>query len=147
MAAMLLAGCQLTSPIQTAQPYEPADGVSVDLGTVVIRDLLVVASAKGTAGVLSGLIVNKGDAPVTVSIGAADGTPVTAQVGPRSATRLSGGTGTPAAPLANVASDPGGMVELNVNTPAGGTDQVTVPVLPPTGYYSTLTAAPTAPAG
>ena len=41
-AAFGLSGCQVTNPIQTDQPYTPADGVAVDLSKVQIRNLVVV---------------------------------------------------------------------------------------------------------
>lgn len=141
--AVGLAGCQLTSPLTTQLAYDPADGVSVQLGEVTVRDLLVVAGAKGGPGTLSGFVVNSGDEDVTVSIGAADAAPVTAQVEANSALKLTGGDGPQTPPLPSVAADPGGIVELNVGTPTAGTETVAVPVLPPRGYYATVTSAPT----
>jgi len=58
------------SPIQTSVPYQPADGVAVDLGEVQVRDLVVIAGAKGEVGTLSGMVLNNGTEPVTVTFAA-----------------------------------------------------------------------------
>jgi len=142
---LAVTGCQVLSPQQTMKPYQPAEGISVTLGDIEIRNLLVVSSAKDAPGVLSGFVLNKSASPISLSIGVGEGTPVTADVDARSTTRLSGGDGVSVAPLATVASAPGGLVQLNISTPSGGTEQVQVPVVLPNEYFSTLTpsAAPT----
>ena len=58
--ALALSGCQVTSPQQTTVPYQPADGVNVVLGDVKVNDLVVITSAKGKEGVLSGQVINNG---------------------------------------------------------------------------------------
>ena len=73
VAVLALSGCQLESPIQTNVPYQPADGVAVDLGDVQVRDLVIVTDAKGGVGTLSGLVVNKSAEPVTVTFATGPG--------------------------------------------------------------------------
>ena len=65
--ALALSGCQVTSPQQTTVPYQPADGVNVVLGDVKVNDLVVVPSAKGKEGVLSGQVINNGPQAATVT--------------------------------------------------------------------------------
>ena len=69
---VVLSGCQVASPIQTNVPYQPADGVAVDLGDVQIRDLVVVSGAKGEVGTLSGMVVNQGASRVTITFATGD---------------------------------------------------------------------------
>jgi len=139
----LLSGCQVMSPIQTNVPYQPADGVAVDLGEVQIRDLVVVSGAKGEVGTLSGMVVNQGNSPITITFAAGATGPPTSAVAPAdSQTRLSGVEGTTPATLPAIGVAPGGILKVTVSTPASGTSEVLVPVLLPDGYYATITPAP-----
>ena len=141
--ALALSGCQVMSPIQTNVPYQPADGVAVDLGDVQIRDLVVIAGAKGEVGTLSGLVVNKGTESVTVTFAAGTGgSSAQADIPAGTATRLSGVEGATPVTLPGIAAAPGGIVKVTVSTPAAGAPEVSVPVLLPTGYYSTITPPP-----
>ena len=141
--AAVLSGCQVMSPIQTTVAYQPANGVAVDLGAVQIRDLVVVSRAKGEVGTLSGMVVNTGTEPVTISFAAgANGGSVMAQAPSDSQTRLSGVAGTTPVTLPSIDAAAGGIVRLTVSTPVGGASEVSVPVLLPDGIYATITPAP-----
>ena len=138
------------SPIQTNGSYQPADGVAVDLGDVQIRDLVVVSSAKGEVGTLSGMVVNNGTGPVTITFAAgapsaagATGDSVSAVAPAGAQTRLSGVAGTQPITLPSIPAAPGDIVKVTVSTPADGGSEVSVPVLLPDGYYATITPAPT----
>ncbi|MHB1474002.1 MAG: hypothetical protein ACYCV4_10315 [Dermatophilaceae bacterium] len=142
-AAVTLSGCQVMSPIQNTASYQLANGVAVDLGDVLIRDLVVVSGAKGEVGTLSGMVVNKGTAPVTITFATgATGGSATAQAPADSETRLSGVEGTEPVTLPNIAAAPGGIIKVTVSTPASGASEVPVPVLLPNGYYASITPAP-----
>jgi hypothetical protein len=142
-AAAVLSGCQVMSPIQTTVTYQPANGVAVDLGDVQIRDLVVVSRAKGEVGTLSGMVVNNGTEPVTISFAeGASGGSVMAQAPADKQTRLSGVPGTAPVTLPSIDAAPGGIVKLTVSTPAGGASEVSVPVLLPDGIYANITPAP-----
>jgi hypothetical protein len=145
--AVGLSGCQVMSPIQTDVPYQSADGVSVDLGDVQIRDLVVIAAAKGAVGTLSGLVLNQGAEQVTVTFStdpaaSATGDTAHADIPAGAAVRLSGVDGATPVTLPRVATAPGGIIGVTVSTPAAGAPVVSVPVLLPTGYYSTITPPP-----
>jgi len=131
------------SPMQTAMPYQPADGVAVDLGDVQIRDLLIIAGAKGEVGVLSGMVVNKGKqaAVITFRAGSGGGA-ATREIPAGRQARLSGVEGTAPVTLPDISAAPGGMVRLTVGTPAGGNPEVSVPVMLPDGIYSGITPGP-----
>lgn len=141
-AALGLSGCQLTNPIQTTQPYTPADGVAVDLSQVQIRDLVVVAEKKGGPGTLSGSVVNRGGQQVSITFAGEGGATADLQVPAYSTERLSG---TNQVSLSTVNAEPGGVTTLQVTTQGAGTNIVQVPVVAAQGYYQTLapTAAPT----
>jgi hypothetical protein len=140
--ALTLSGCQVMSPIQTNATYQPSDGVAVDLGDVQIRDFVVVSGAKGDVGTLSGMVVNNGTKPVTITFAAGADKFVSAVAPANSQTRLSGIEGTNAITLPNIAAAPGGILQVTVSTPAAGGSEVAVPVLLPDGYYATLKPAP-----
>lgn len=145
-ALLALSGCQAMSPIRTDVPFQPADGVAVDLGDVQIRDLVVIASARGEVGTLSGLVVNKGTEPVTITFatGTADGSGPAAQanIPAGEAARLSGVEGTTPVTLPSIDAAPGDMIKMIISTPAAGASEVSVPVLPPTGHYTSITPPP-----
>ena len=139
--ALALSGCQLTSPQQTMMPYQPADGVDITLGSVTVNDLVIISSAKGQQGVLSGQIANNGGQPATVTISAPGAPAVTKRLEAGSMTRLSGESGTSPATLPSVSVEPGALMNLTIGTSAAGSNVVGVPVLVPSLYYSTLTPA------
>ena len=134
-AALGLAGCQLTSPIQTDVPYLSADGVNVDLQDVQIRNLLVIAEAKDGKGTISGAVVNRGSEPVTITFAGEGGTSATFSVPAYGQEQIS--QESPVS-LSTVAAEPGGIATLQVGTTASGGNVVKVPVLLPEGYYETL---------
>jgi hypothetical protein len=135
--ALALSGCQVTSPQQTTVPYQPADGVNLTLGDVKVNDLVVITSAKGKEGVLSGQVI---------TFAAPGGGPqLTKKVAAGSSAGLSGEAGVSPVTLPTVSVEPGSMLDLTIGTSAAGTDQVAVPVLLPDLYYSSITpAAPSA---
>jgi len=139
--AALLAGCSVNSPVQTQLPYQPSDGVQVNLGTITISDLLVVAKGADAPGRVSGLIRNTTATPQTLTITSPDGSTSKTEVPPGPPLDLAAPPG--AVVLAKAGAPAGGLVQLKLSTPSSGTDSVGVPVLLPELYYATLT--PTAP--
>jgi hypothetical protein len=141
-AALALSACQTQSPIQTDVTYDPADGVPVDLGAVQLRDLVVISSGKGEAGVLSAAASNSGSSSTRIAFALASGSPVYAEVPAGSQERLSGTTQVqlPSVPVA-----PGDVVKLTVQSPDAPAAVVDVPVLPPKDHYATMspTSVPT----
>jgi len=141
-AALGLSGCQTTNPIQTDEPYTPADGISVDLSQVQIRNLVIVGESKGGAGTLSGSVVNSGSQSATVTFAGEGGASAQVQVPAYGQESLSSSS---PVTLSTVNAGPGGVATLQVTTQGAGTNIVQVPVLPADGYYKTLapTASPT----
>lgn len=151
-AALGLSACQMTSPVTTDMIYDPADGVSVNVGDIAVRDLLIVSEGDGAPGIVSGLVVNNSAEPTDVTlVVSADGraTPLspTVSVPAGGAVRLDGQssgdsdetTGPVSIPAVAVA--PGGNVEILVQTASGQADSALTPVLLPEGYYSDLVSS------
>lgn len=142
-AALTLSACQITSPVTTDMGYDPADGVSVDVGDVAVRDLLVVSEGDGAPGIVSGLVVNNSAEPVEVTLavnveGQMTALSPVATVPAGQAVRLDGqGSegGTPVT-LPAVPVGAGGNLDIVVQTSLGAADSSLVPVLLPEGPYS-----------
>ena len=141
-AALALSACQTQSPIQTDVPYVAADGVPVDLGSVQLRDLLVISGGKDKPGVLSAAVSNTSGDAQRIGFSLAQGQPVYAEVPAYSERRLSDATQVqlPAVPV-----NAGDVVTLSVQTASAPAVVVVVPVVKASGYYATLapTTAPT----
>ena len=142
--AALASGCMVFNPVQTDVPYQPADGISAEVGNLAVRDLLLVGG-DGQAAVVSGGVVNLGDEPIRVQFvpqeqaGSGGGSEV--EVGPRQQVNLAD----KGLQLGGVTAKPGTLVPVAVTAQPGGTTIVDVPVLAAQGPYATLTPAPAAP--
>ncbi|CCH78252.1 conserved exported hypothetical protein [Nostocoides japonicum T1-X7] len=146
-AGVGLSGCAAMSPVQTQESYQPADGVALNLGSIRIDNLLVVAPTKGGPGTVSASVVNDTGQPVAIEF--ADKTSgATAQFAapPGVATPVSADSNL--VQLASVSAGPGSNITMTVTTATTGTAQVTVPVLATQSFFQTLlpTQAPTTPA-
>ena len=141
--AALASGCMVFNPVQTDVPYEPADGVSAEVGDLAVRDLLLVGGG-GQAAVVSGGVINLGTEPIRVQVvpqeqaGPGGGSEI--QVGPREQVNLA----EQGLQFEALAAEPGTIVPVAVTAQPGGTTIVDVPVLAATGPYATMTAAPAA---
>src|SRR3954447_19184221 len=143
--AVVTTGCQVTNPVQTNAPYQPADGVQADVGQLAVRDLVLVGNGTRPV-VISGSAYNYGNQDLTVQIAP--------QPDPNATTPPSGSElqlrpyeqvdlSTKGLQLTGITTRPGGLVPMTLTSSAGGTTVVRVPVLPVSGYYSTVTPAPT----
>lgn len=138
-AGVLLSGCQIISPRQTDEMYDAGDGVSVDVGPLQVRNLVVVGSGKDGPGVVSAAVGNLGDKDATITFAAGEGgAPVQATVPAYGSANLSmdGSKVT----IDQVPGQPGDVVVLQVGAD-GVTSPVNVPIVPATGYYEKLAAS------
>lgn len=149
VATLLAAGCGVFSPVQTDYAYIPADGVSLSIPGLDLRNLAIITDGAGADGVLIGQAINSGAESVEVMFGlpGADGS--LASAGGRAAVpAYSGATlsdATTAVGLGAVPAAPGEMTRLIVTTQDAGQNVVLVPVLARDTYYSDLaTPAPSA---
>lgn len=142
-AALTLSACQISSPVTTDMNYDPADGVSVDVGDVVVRDLLVVSEGNGAPGVVSGLVVNRSTEGAEVTLAVNSGGQMVAlqpavTVEPGQAVRLDGrgeGGSGQAVQIGAVDAGPGGTQAIVVQTSAGEAGSGLAPIVLPEGPY------------
>ncbi len=134
--ALLLSGCQVISPRQTDVMYDAADGVSVDVGAVQVRNLVVVADKKGGPGTISGAVANPGSTAVELTFATSETSSVKQKVEPGQTLNLSVGGAKVTLPVVDAA--PGDVVVVTVGDAATGPAPVNVPVVPATGYYQGL---------
>lgn len=133
-AALVLTGCSATNPIQTLGQYDASDGLGAEVGDVQLLNMLVVAEAEGSAGVLSGALSNRSSDDQDVTLTVAGGEPVDLDVAAGSSVLL-GATDAPTGYTSEqvgvdaVDAPPGGLTTLTVTTSRGGTVKIQVPVL------------------
>jgi len=65
-------GCAMITYQATTEKYDPSDGISADIGTLDLRNVLVV-SEDGEDGNLVMTVVNTGEDDVTLGVQVADG--------------------------------------------------------------------------
>lgn len=135
---VLTAGCTIFSPLQTDIISPAGDGVNADLGTVALRNLVVVAQSKDAPALITGALINQSTQKIDVGFSlqnAATQTPVMLSLDPGEAKPLNG------LQIAGAGATPGAMVEVMVATPDAGNKLVNTPVLPPRagGPYATVT--------
>ncbi|MDN5797312.1 MAG: hypothetical protein L0H79_16365 [Intrasporangium sp.] len=138
------AGCMVFSPVQTDVPYAPADGIQTNLGSVAIRDLVLVTNGSGEA-MVSGGLVNQSAQAVTLQFapqlegGSTSGTEIQLQPSERVNLAEQG------LQLTGVAAKPGRVIPVQVTSSTAGTTLLNVPVMAAEGYYATVTptAVPT----
>ena len=134
----LLAGCQLISPRQTDEMYDAGDGVSVNVGPLQLRNVVLVSDKLGAAGVVSAAVGNPTSEDIALSVtGAGEGNSAQVTIPKNSTVNLSmdGNKVT----LAKVDAEPGSMTQLTFASAQAGNSPVGVPVVPATGYYADLT--------
>ncbi len=146
-----LSACSFTNPKTTATTYAAADGTNdqiIDEATgasVELRNMLLVAQEEDGPGTLVGVAANTGAQPVRVTFTVLDGDGQSVGTG----TVLAGsgeltsiGTDGTAVRVASVPVPPGANLTLVVETPAGGSQRMTLPVLAAEGPYADLLAGP-----
>lgn len=141
MAAVTLSACQWTSPVVTMKSYDPADGVSTQIGSLHLNNVLVISNSKGGPGNVVGLAVNGAAAPAQISVstleaGQSGGTGAQISV-PANGTAQLTPAQDKALALPSVDVPPGAAVQLLIRT-GGGQAVLDVPVLPAEGVYAKL---------
>ncbi len=136
-ASLLVSGCAVFSPVQTDEPYIPADGVPLDIQGLSLRNLAVVTTTAGGDGVLVGQVVNETSSAVDVLFGIQGGAPASA---PTTVAAYSGDTISDSAEQVQltISQPAGAMVMLTVTTREAGANVVNVPVLLDNRFYEGL---------
>lgn len=140
-----LSGCSHFSPVQSVQPYTPADGVVANLGPLAVRNLLIVSAGADQPGVLSGALINTGTTEVAVTFTTAGSTAASdpVQVPAGRLVTLGDGSGAIHIQISAVQAPPGALEQVAVATPETGPSTLQVPVLSPNLQYATITPTPT----
>lgn len=126
IAMLAAAGC---SPIVTAEPYAPSDGIRVVLGSSFsAANLLIISAAQGEPGALVGGLTNSTDAATTVTLSPEGASEATVRV-PAGATVLLGGDDASPLEIDSVDVAPGSVLPVTISTPEGGSESVQIPVL------------------
>ncbi|WP_090031286.1 hypothetical protein [Cellulomonas marina] len=141
-AVLALAGCTATNPVTTNVSYDPSDGIGVTVGTVYAQNLLVLTTAEGEPGVLVGAFTNESSDAVDVSLELPGGESDSLDLAAAEAVYL-GTEDDEGIAIDTVPAAPGGLVDVTMSTPEGGSQTVRVPVLDGTlPEYATLVPTP-----
>jgi hypothetical protein len=137
-ASLLVSACGVFSPVQTDEPYIPADGVPLSIPGLELRNLAIVTATEGGPGVVVGQVVNDTGSSVDVTFGLQGGPSAT---GSSTVPAYSGDTitdSTEQVQLPSVPAKPGAMAWLTVTTTEAGENVVQVPVLLDNRFYTGL---------
>ncbi len=139
-------GCGYINPQQTNQQYSPSDGVREDLGSLQLRNMLIISTDANKPGRVIGAVFNTSSSDATLTISGAGGSQATIPVKAKSQTYLNDTTD--AAILSTTGGAPGSVVSVTIKT---GSDSRTVqfPVLDASlkeyaKYLPTASASPSA---
>lgn len=151
LAAGLLvgtAGCNLVAPQATTKHYDASDGVSADLGSVDVRNALIV-SEDGELGNLVVTMINTGpeSASVTVQYESAGDKATETLTLPANSTVPFGVDPAEAITLVDMGSQPGALLPVYFQSGDAEGKQLLVPVLDASlpEYAGLLPSAPAAP--
>lgn len=145
-----LGACSFLNPKTTATPYAASDGTNGQIvneatgAAVELRNMLLVAADEDGPGTLIGVATNTGSDPVSITFTVLDGAGQSVGSG---TVRAAAGETTSIGPdgstvqVSSVPVPPGANLTLVAETPSGGSEQLTLPVLPPEGAYESV--APT----
>lgn len=137
-------GCGYINPQQTNEQYSPSDGVRADLGSLQLRNMLIVSTDANKPGRVIGAVFNTSSSDATLTISGAGGSQATIPVKAKSQTYLN--ENTDPAVLSTSGGAPGSMVSVTIKT---GPDSRTVqfPVMDASlkeyaKYLPTVSASP-----
>ena len=67
LVAGVLSGCMFVTPQQTTRSYTPSDGINASVGSIKVRNVLLITDDGQQANML-GLLSNSGDVATTVTL-------------------------------------------------------------------------------
>ncbi|WP_058234484.1 hypothetical protein [Devriesea agamarum] len=117
VAVAATSACGYLNPVQTEAVYQQAEGSNATVGTVDVRNMLVLTSDQGKPGALIGAVYNKGQQPTSVTLqGKVDGSVAftsSVQVAPGQLVKIGGKDGEVVS-LTETPAAPGAMMKLVV---------------------------------
>jgi hypothetical protein len=138
-------GCGFVNAQQTTHQYSASDGIKADLGSLQLRNILIVASGENQPGRVIGAVFNTSSSDATLTMSGANGAQTEIPVKANSQTYLNDTTD--AAILSTAGVIPGGLTPITIRS---GSDSATVNVpvvdgtLPEYAKYLPSTPTPTA---
>lgn len=147
IGAMAFTGCSAINQQSTTLVYSASDGVRKDMGSLELRNVLIISGGKDAPGRVLGTFYNTSKADITLTISGAQGSQTEITVKPGTPLVLNGASDE--AILSSVSVIPGAVETLTLRQSGGATETATldVPVLDGTlKEYKTLvpTEVPTA---
>ncbi|WP_231687151.1 hypothetical protein [Arthrobacter alpinus] len=146
IGALAFTGCSAINPQSTTMNYAASDGVKLDMGSLELRNVLIISSGVDAPGRVLGTFYNTSTSDLTLTISGAQGSQTEVSVKPGVPLVLNGKSDK--AILSTISSAPGAMETINLRLSGSGSETGTlnVPVLEGTlTEYKTLvpTATPT----
>lgn len=146
VGAMAFTGCSAINAQSTTAVYSASDGVRTDLGSLELRNVLIVSAKADGPGRVLGTFYNTSSSDITLTISGAQGSSTEVTVTPGAPLVLNGDTDK--AILSTVSAPAGAMETLSLTEsgPSAKSGQLKVPVLDGTlAEYSSMvpTAVPT----
>ncbi|PYI69936.1 hypothetical protein CVV68_02015 [Arthrobacter livingstonensis] len=143
---MAFTGCSAINAQSTTMVYSASDGVRLNMGSLELRNVMIVSNGADAPGRVLGTFYNTSTSDITLTISGAQGSQTEITVKPGVPTVLNGAND--AAILSTVTARPGAMEVLQLRQSGGTTDtgSLNVPVLDGTlAEYKPLvpTATPT----
>jgi hypothetical protein len=149
IGAMAFTGCSAINQQSTTLVYSASDGVRMDMGSLELRNVLIVSGGANEPGRVLGTFYNNATSDISLTIGGAKGSQTEVTVKPGIPLVLNGDSDK--AILSTISAPPGAMEVITLRQSGGGTEsgELNVPILDGTlAAYKNLvpTAAPSAPA-
>ena len=128
--AAALTGCSATNQITTNLEYASSDGIRVEMGDLIVSNLMILSGGEGEEGLVLGGLANDSGEDVTWTLALTDDPEQTVSVDvPAGGTALFGpGTDTELT-LDSVPEPPGALAEVRLSSPATGQVSARVPIL------------------
>lgn len=124
--ALVLGACSATNPMTTMANYDASDGVSVEVGDLDVRNVLVLAAEEGGPGTLVAAATNRGADQLTARL-TVEGATATVRLDARETVVL-GPEQDRSLEIDAVGVRPGGFVDVEIQADAG-TTTLRAPVL------------------
>lgn len=107
-------GCGYINAQQTSHQYAASDGVREDLGSLQLRNMLIVSTGANNPGRVIGAVFNPSSSDATLTINGAGGSQTSIPVKAKSETYLN--ENTDAAILSTSGGNPGSMASVTIKT-------------------------------
>jgi hypothetical protein len=137
-------GCGYINPQQTSEQYSASDGTRTDLGTLQLRNFIIVSDGEDKPGRVIGAVYNTSSNDVVLTIKGAEGSQTQVPIKQNSHTLLNDSTA--AAILSTAGAKPGAVAEVTISENGTNKDAMfKIPVMDGTivDYKTYLPTEPT----